>query len=150
MGLVINELYRGGGVTIMREIPFTMIQFALWESLKDSWSRRQRRQGQVTATESAVAGSVAGAIAAGATTPLDVLKTRMMLSRRGGGDGSGERRLGARGLVRRILKEEGVGAFWRGWQARVVWISVGGAVFLGSYQWGWNLLEGRSEWRRDG
>ncbi|RMZ87416.1 hypothetical protein DV736_g5358, partial [Chaetothyriales sp. CBS 134916] len=145
---VVKELYRGGGVTIMREIPFTIIQFSLWESFKRAYSRRQtrlaaREAGVVTATESAVFGSVAGAIAAAATTPLDVLKTRLMLARRGDGDsggGGGDRRQGVVAIVRQIQAHDGLRGFFRGFVPRVGWISTGGAIFLGTYQWAWNRL----------
>lgn len=75
-----REMYRGWGITIMREVPFTAIQFPLWEAMK-AWRRRRTGRGVVTATESGILGSIAGAVAAGLTTPLDVLKTRMMLAK---------------------------------------------------------------------
>ena len=73
------ELYRGWGVTVMREIPFTVIQFPLWEGMK-AWRARQKGR-RANAGESAIAGSISGAVAAAATTPLDVLKTRLMLAK---------------------------------------------------------------------
>ena len=141
---VVRELYRGAGITIIREIPFTILQFSLWEYLKKSYSiyqhkRYKRREGQVTATESAVFGSMAGAVAAGVTTPLDVLKTRIMLQRRE----HGEVRLGGSNVLRvlrQVQQEAGVKGFFRGFGPRVAWISVGGAIFLGTYQWAWNTL----------
>lgn len=48
------------------------------------------------------------------------------------------------GMVARILKEEGSGAFFKGVGPRTMWISIGGAVFLGSYQWASNALGGTS------
>lgn len=117
----------------MREVPFTVIQFPLWEGMK-KWRMRTKGTCNVTAVESGVFGSLAGAVAAGVTTPLDVMKTRLMLAR-----GESER-VGV--VVRRMVREEGVGVFFRGVGLRVVWISVGGAVFLGSYQWGCNALGG--------
>lgn len=125
-----GEMYRGWGVTVMREVPFTVIQFPLWEGMKE-WRRRTEGRQNITAMESAVFGSVAGAVAAGVTTPLDVLKTRMMLARE------------KQGLVRLgmgILRKSGGRAFFRGLGPRVLWISAGGAVFLGSYQWAYNAL----------
>lgn len=74
-----RELYRGWGVTVMREIPFTMIQFPLWEAAKEWQGKRKGRK--ANAAESAVFGSASGAVAAAATTPLDVLKTRLMLAK---------------------------------------------------------------------
>ena len=135
-----RELYRGWSITIMREVPFTVIQFPLWEGLK-SWSlSRSSSSGsgrrQVSAGESAVFGSIAGAIAAGVTTPLDVLKTRLMLARE---------KIPATQMLGQILKESGPSAFFSGIGPRVMWISIGGAVFLGSYQWAINQLGGDEE-----
>lgn len=131
------ELYRGWGITIMREVPFTVIQFPLWEGMK-KWSLARQKPAQnrsqsVSATESALFGSVSGAIAAGLTTPLDVLKTRMMLA---------TGREGAASITARIWREEGGKVFFSGIGPRTMWISIGGAVFLGSYQWASNFLAG--------
>ena len=130
-----KELYRGWGATVVREVPFTVIQFPLWEGMK-TWSLpRRHRDGRadVTAVESAVFGSISGAIAAGLTTPLDVIKTRMML---------GHGREGMRTLTLRIWRQEGGKVFFSGLGPRTLWISIGGAVFLGSYQFVSNLLDG--------
>ncbi|OAX83985.1 hypothetical protein ACJ72_01648 [Emergomyces africanus] len=150
LGLVIRELYRGTSITIAREIPFSVLQFTMWESMKDAYaSRNAGPDGHtipgsgstgVGAAPSALLGSLAGSIAAGLTTPLDVVKTRVMLARRGGSDN-----IRVRDVVRGILKEEGFGAFWRGIGPRVAWIGVGGAVFLGSYQFTSNMLQTRQE-----
>ncbi|KUI73641.1 hypothetical protein VM1G_09492 [Cytospora mali] len=140
-----RELYRGWGITVMREVPFTVIQFPLWEALK-SYSRRRRQQQQqgglgqlakggvsdVSAGESAVYGSLAGGVAAAVTTPLDVIKTRVMLS---------SERKRVWDIVSSIVRQHGVRPFFAGIGPRVMWISIGGAVFLGSYQWVVNALE---------
>ena len=127
-----RELYTGWSVTVMREVPFTVIQFPIWEALKEARRRKTGRE-KVSAWESGLFGSLAGAVAAGATTPLDVLKTRMMLSRQ---------RESAWVMGREILRTSGVGAFFSGLGPRVLWISGGGAIFLGSYQWAYNELGG--------
>lgn len=126
------ELYRGWGVTVMREVPFTVIQFPLWEAMK-SWSseRRGAKAGDVTAMESAVFGSLSGGFAAAVTTPLDVLKTRLMLA---------TTKESAVTVTGRIWREEGGKAFFSGLGPRTMWISIGGAVFLGSYQWASNAM----------
>ena len=129
-----RELYRGWSITIMREVPFTVIQFPLWEALK-----RYRTQGsgrEVSGLEGGLLGSVAGAVAAGITTPLDVLKTRMMLAKE---------KQPMFTMLSAILKESGPRAFFAGIGPRVGWISAGGAIFLGSYQWASNVLGGVEE-----
>ena len=130
-----RELYRGWGITVVREVPFTVIQFPLWEGMKKGSLRRREKSSpsDVTAAESALFGSISGAIAAGLTTPLDVLKTRMMLAKQ---------RESIFSITGRIWKEEGGRVFFSGIGPRTMWISIGGAVFLGSYQWASNLLGG--------
>ena len=129
-GTMYRELYRGWAITVFREVPFTCIQFPLWEALK-KWRCEQRGTQRSSAAESAIFGMVAGAVAAGATTPLDVLKTRMMLA-------TGKVSLNE--VARGVLNDGGVLGLFAGLGPRVGWISVGGAVFLGSYQWAWNQL----------
>jgi solute carrier family 25 (mitochondrial S-adenosylmethionine transporter), member 26 len=130
-----KELYRGWGITIIREVPFTVIQFPLWEALK-RWRRTSTGSDTISGLEGGVLGSLAGAVAAGVTTPLDVLKTRMMLAKE---------RVGMTTMLRSILRESGPGAFFAGLGPRIGWISVGGAIFLGTYQWGSNVLRGGGE-----
>ncbi|KAF2720630.1 mitochondrial carrier [Polychaeton citri CBS 116435] len=139
LGSVWRELYRGWGVTVMREVPFTVIQFPLWEGLK-KWRLSQKTQGlpalaakpkDVSAAESAIFGSMSGAVAAALTTPLDVLKTRMMLA---------EKKESAAEAAAKIWRAGGWKVFFSGVGPRTMWISIGGAVFLGSYQWASNAL----------
>jgi solute carrier family 25 S-adenosylmethionine transporter 26 len=120
---LIKGFYRGWGSTIMREIPFTMIQFPLYEFLKREWSANQGSP--VNPLQGAVCGSIAGGIAAATTTPLDVIKTRIMLN---------EERVSAIHLAKVILREEGFKVFWSGVGPRTMWISAGGAIFLGVYE----------------
>jgi solute carrier family 25 S-adenosylmethionine transporter 26 len=141
---VVRELYRGGGITILREIPFTILQFSLWEYLKSSYSIYQHKE-----YKRALLGSVAAAVAAGFTTPLDVLKTRIMLQRRVHGEARA-RGMQVIGLFSQIRREEGMRGLFRGFGPRVAWISVGGAIFLGTYQWAWNRLSSQAgDNRRD-
>ena len=152
-----RELYRGWGITVLREVPFTVIQFPLWEALR-AWGRERRQRtgaglfgdvvvgvaashhhhhqsaAEVSAAESGLYGSLSGAVAAAITTPLDVLKTRVMLS---------AQRESVLSVVRAILRDHGVRPFFAGIGPRVMWISAGGAIFLGSYQWAVNTLERR-------
>ncbi|XP_005222738.2 mitochondrial S-adenosylmethionine carrier protein isoform X2 [Bos taurus] len=54
----IQGLYRGYKSTVLREIPFSLVQFPLWESLKALWSWRQDRV--VDSWQAAVCGAFAG------------------------------------------------------------------------------------------
>ncbi|KAJ7704977.1 mitochondrial carrier domain-containing protein [Mycena rosella] len=123
--------YRGFGSTIMREIPFTSIQFPLYELLKSRLSRIVQRK-PLYAHEAAVCGSIAGGVAAALTTPLDVLKTRVMLDMR---DPAKEVLPSLAARLKHIYLTEGMPALFAGVVPRTLWISAGGAVFLGVYEW---------------
>ena len=43
-------------------------------------------------------------------------------------------------MLLRITKHEGAGALFKGIGPRVIWISAGGAVFLGAYELGKDFL----------
>ena len=87
--------------------------------------------------EAAIFGSIAGGtkfyvlwvlnlgFAAAVTTPLDVIKTRIMLA-------NGKHSISD--MVSTIIREEGWSTFLRGIGPRVLWISLGGFVFLGVYE----------------
>ncbi|KAF9580831.1 hypothetical protein BGW38_002367 [Lunasporangiospora selenospora] len=126
--------YRGYFSTVVREIPFTCIQFPLYEYMKKSYAAKTFRS-QVDPWEAAICGSIAGGIAAGLTTPLDVVKTRLMLSQRSAaGVNSPNYYSGIIPTFKRILAEEGPRALFSGIGPRVMWISIGGSIFLGVYE----------------
>ncbi len=117
--------YNGYGTTLMREIPFSMIQFPIWEGMK-SLVKEFQNQEPCTPLQSAVFGSLSGGFAAALTTPLDVMKTRIMTSP--------EKYKGLLRTFNLISKEEGTKAFFKGIEPRVMWISIGGFVFFGAYE----------------
>ncbi|CAG7852684.1 S-adenosylmethionine mitochondrial carrier protein AltName: Full=Mitochondrial S-adenosylmethionine transporter; AltName: Full=Solute carrier family 25 member 26 [Serendipita indica DSM 11827] len=134
----IRGFYRGFGPTIMREIPFTSIQFPLYEFLKVRMADvRGKKRGSLLAHEAAVCGSIAGGVAAALTTPLDVLKTRVMLDLR-----EGSKIPSPLSLLANIYRVEGSKALFAGVVPRTLWISAGGAVFLGAYEWTARTLQG--------
>jgi len=74
-------LYRGYLSTVVREVPFSFIQFPIWEFLKKNWSISQRHS--IKPWQSTICGAIAGGMAALITTPLDVAKTKIMLAKKG-------------------------------------------------------------------
>jgi solute carrier family 25 S-adenosylmethionine transporter 26 len=120
-------LYRGYFTTIFREIPFSFIQFPLWEYLKQKWSKHQGHE--VQPWQSSICGAFSGGVAASVTTPLDVAKTRVMLAESGSALAKGHMIY----ALRCIWIERGVKGLFAGVAPRTMWISIGGAVFLGAY-----------------
>ncbi|KAI9227482.1 MAG: S-adenosylmethionine transporter [Piptocephalis tieghemiana] len=121
--------YRGFLTTLLREIPFTCIQFSLYETLKSHY--------QVSSPlPAAWCGSISGVIAAGLTTPLDVLKTRWILL-----ESSGKKsQTTFREMTSHMIRTEGLSVLTRGIFPRMAWIGAGGFVFLGMYEWAKSML----------
>lgn len=120
--------YRGFVSTVIRDIPFSAIQYPIWERLKLLHQMKHKKP--VNAIESAWYGAIAGAIAAFATTPLDVAKSRIMLADRMDKMASNNTAM----AVRAIYTEAGVRGLFAGVVPRVIWISAGAFIFLGSYE----------------
>lgn len=96
-----NGIYKGFSSTIMREIPFSFIQFPLWEYFKLNWTSFTGTE--LNSASVAICGAVAGGIAAAVTTPLDVVKTRVMLS-----EESLQKQPNVLRIARSIYREKGV------------------------------------------
>lgn len=122
---LLNGVYRGYGITIMRDIPFSAIQYPLWQFLK-------------TLTKSdpfvdAAWGSVAGAVSSAITTPLDVVKTRIQLAE---ADKKSEYCESTRNPIkiwRDLYREYGIPGVFSGFIPRVLWTTIGGFIYFGTY-----------------
>lgn len=98
-------VYRGFGSTIMREVPFSVIQFPTLEFCKSYYRKNFKNNIPLESWEVAVCGSIAGGFSAAVTTPLDVVKTRIMLAdRKDVKSGS----LTFSKTFKKVLKKEGV------------------------------------------
>ena len=121
-------LYRGYWSTVSRDMPFSLIQFPIWEYLKKTWSLNANRD--VLPVESAVCGAIAGGIAATLTTPLDVVKTRIMLAHRS----TEPSNLKISRVLQDVYSESGLRGLYAGVGPRVLWITLGGFIFFGTYE----------------
>lgn len=74
-------------------------------------------------------GLIAGGVSAFITTPLDVMKTRIMLS----ADLPTAQRRGILATFRQ-LQSEGMRKMFAGAVPRTMWISLGGAVWFGAFE----------------
>ncbi|KAL1790864.1 S-adenosylmethionine mitochondrial carrier protein isoform X1 [Sigmodon hispidus] len=130
----VQGLYRGYKSTVLREIPFSLVQFPLWESLKALWS--WRRGHVVDSWQSAVCGAFAGGFAAAVTTPLDVAKTRIMLAKAGSSTAVGN----VLSAMHSVWRSQGLAGLFAGIFPRMAAISMGGFIFLGAYDQTRSLL----------
>lgn len=79
-------LFRGYAALVARNLPFTALHFPLYEHLKAGIHANRKAKGIAKGTMlekalvTAVSAGSAGSIAAVVTTPIDVVKTRIMLA----------------------------------------------------------------------
>lgn len=124
----VRGFYRGYWNTLMREIPFSLIQYPLWELFKSIYSWEQGYP--VWAWQSSICGAVSGGFGAAVTTPLDVAKTRVMLAPKD----SLYTQASVTQVIILIKSQEGFAGLFAGVTMRTTWISLGGAVFFGFYE----------------
>lgn len=129
-------LYRGYQATLLRNVPSTMIRFALYEEVKCFMQAMRRRDdahdGVSTerpdlAVDLVSAGAVAGALASAITTPMDVIKTRFAT----GAFPSQTSLLSAFG---NIVREHGVSGLFVGIRPRILWSALFAAIGFSSYE----------------
>ncbi|KAI1430704.1 mitochondrial carrier domain-containing protein [Xylaria sp. CBS 124048] len=154
-----RKLLSGYTALVARNLPFTAIQFPIFEFARaELWRRRRRRSGPreergllETGVVTGISAGLAGSFAALITTPMDVVKTRMMLSA-GSNDGhsigqaahdrtgsarsepSENHRRGGLAVARQVIAEGGILGLFRGAVLRSVWTAVGSGLYLGMYE----------------
>lgn len=147
--------YVGLGSVLLREIPFDGIQFVLWERSKTCILLQPFYEDKKSyVATSAITGGLAGkalmfvnmlcicklknilktlfntqvgGIAGILTTPIDVIKTRMMTQDKIVYKNSIS-------CMRALIKEEGCGVLCRGMGFRAVWLTLSGLLFFGSLE----------------
>ncbi|KAI6120762.1 mitochondrial carrier domain-containing protein [Pisolithus croceorrhizus] len=101
--------------TLMMSVPFTAAQFTVYEQVK----RLLNPRGEYSPSSHVIAGALAGGVAAGVTTPLDVAKT--LLQTRGTSQDSELRRVrGMWDAFRIVWTRDGVKGFFRGMSPRML------------------------------
>ncbi|KAG0348996.1 mitochondrial aspartate-glutamate transporter agc1 [Podila humilis] len=124
--LGIVGLYKGASACLLRDIPFSAIYFPVYAHLKKDLFK-EGPDHRLTIGELLMAGAIAGMPAAYFTTPADVIKTRLQVEAKKGQStysGIGD-------AARKIYKEEGFRAFFKGGPAR---------IFRSSPQFGTTLM----------
>ncbi|KAJ2141452.1 mitochondrial aspartate-glutamate transporter agc1 [Coemansia sp. RSA 1287] len=111
LGLV--GLYKGASACLLRDVPFSAIYFTCYSHLKKDVFREGERQ--LGMLDLLLAGAIAGMPAAYLTTPADVIKTRLQVVAKQGETVY----TGLTDAARKIYKEEGFKAFFKGGPARI-------------------------------
>ncbi|MEQ2254961.1 hypothetical protein ILYODFUR_008973, partial [Ilyodon furcidens] len=120
-------LYKGAKACFLRDIPFSAIYFPAYAHIKTQLADEQGRLGPL---QLLTAGAIAGIPAASLVTPADVIKTRLQVAARAGQTTYS----GVVDCFRKILREEGFSALWKGAGARMCRSSPQFGVTLVTYE----------------
>ncbi|XP_033994035.1 calcium-binding mitochondrial carrier protein SCaMC-1-like [Trematomus bernacchii] len=120
----LSSLWRGNGTNVLKIAPETAIKFMAYEQYKKLLSS----EGQKIATHKRfVAGSLAGATAQTSIYPMEVLKTRLTLGKTGQYTGMFD-------CAKKILRKEGIMAFYKGYVPNLVGIIPYAGIDLAVYE----------------
>lgn len=123
--------YQGYPAAIARDIPFRAIQLTLYERFRTMYLSRRPGGGTLLAPwENLLIGALSGTLTAMATTPLDVVRTRMM------SQGSGAQALykNAFDCAAKTVSREGPAALFKGLVPRALLLGPSSAVFFLAYE----------------
>ncbi|CAM9115415.1 unnamed protein product [Chrysoparadoxa australica] len=127
----VQGLYRGYFACLKRNIPSAVLRFTLYEEFKVHLGDGKPLQ---SSPKLLIAGALAGAIASGLTTPLDVLKTQVSTGRLPGDLGT------IRGLTT-IAQKSGWKSLYAGVQPRIVMSAMFTAIGFSSFDFFKHMLD---------
>lgn len=125
----IRGLYTGYRATLLRDVPYTMLEFGLYTQYKRLLRTIVKRP-KLRPQEEWVMGGLAGGCTGFLTTPLDLAKTRLMTQ----SSAAAARYTGVLDVLSRTARTEGVSGLFRGSSARVAWLVPFTAVFFGVHE----------------
>ncbi|KAE9376750.1 mitochondrial carrier [Stipitochalara longipes BDJ] len=169
-----SQLWRGYTALAARNLPFTAMQFPMFEHLKESIKDYRKKSETFTGTLmetaliTAISAGTAGSLAAVITTPVDVVKTRIMLSaanesskavaqkevEKAQKQGQSLDKLASKkgvtkksGLTvaREVMRESGMKGLFRAATLRAAWTALGSGLYLGAYESGRIWLGGQHQ-----
>eukprot|EP00981_Chlorochromonas_danica_P015897 scaffold14723_cov282-Ochromonas_danica.AAC.7 len=131
----VRGLYVGYKATLVRDVPYTMLELGLYENLKSIFRRFVKRE-TLTTKEELIAAAITGGFTAIVTTPLDLIKTRLMMQTSAGGKYSG-----VFDALSCIYQEGGLLGLFVGCMARITWLLPFTIIYLGVYEFAKRWVE---------
>lgn len=137
-----GALWRGYGENIAYAYPADALKFVIYETLTQARQTTKvatEKRRKVPPLEGAIAGALATCIAQVITTPLDLVRNRVMAQTTVGSEelensGTNRRKTSYVDALVEIAQKEGVPALWTGTLPRVGKAIISGAVQFGSYE----------------
>uniref|UniRef100_A0A8P0P306 Mitochondrial adenyl nucleotide antiporter SLC25A24 n=2 Tax=Canis lupus familiaris TaxID=9615 RepID=A0A8P0P306_CANLF len=120
----IRSLWRGNGTNVIKIAPETAIKFWVYEQYKKLLTEEGQKVGTF---KRFVSGSLAGATAQTIIYPMEVVKTRLAI-------GKTRQYSGIFDCAKKILKHEGMGAFYKGYVPNLLGIIPYAGIDLAVYE----------------
>lgn len=115
--------YAGYDAVLLRDIPYTVLELGLYDVFKRMF---HKKPSQLKVWQEIVAAAAAGDITGYTTTPLDTIKTKLMVDSYDSG---------FLDCFLTTVDQHGIGAVFAGGMARIVWILPFTMVYLPLYEW---------------
>ena len=122
---ILRNPYRGFGWTFLREVPFCLLFFPTFHSLKSTLKYSMNYEPEVESfSVSLLSGMIAGGTCGALVTPADLIRTRLQANNLQVASTSASTTTSVTATssaiyaVRDIVHREGVKGLYRGWQAR--------------------------------
>ena len=126
-----SAFYQGYTAALGRDLPFRAVQLAMYERARVLYARQiKKRPEDLSSMENLLVGAFCGTLTAALTTPLDVLRTRMMSQVAG----KGALYTSTMDCFAKTVTQEGIGALFKGVGARCLLIGPSSAVFFLAYE----------------
>lgn len=143
-------LYRGLVPTILRDVPFSAIYWAGYETLK----RKMNASFEPTFSQSFVCGGIAGSFAAIITLPFDVVKTHRQIELGqtllpSASSTQSRQRKSTAFIIRNLYNQRGIKGLFSGLSPRLIKVAPACAIMISSYEWGKAFFR-RYNMQRDG
>lgn len=129
----LRGFYTGYGATLMRDIPYSMLEFGLFAQFKRLLRTAVQRP-RLTAKEEWAMGGLAGGFTGLLTTPLDLAKTRLMTQHLTTSTQAAATTATYRGIgdvFTKVIQTDGAQGLFRGAPARVTWLIPFTAIYFG-------------------
>ncbi|KAK4530995.1 hypothetical protein CCYA_CCYA06G1852 [Cyanidiococcus yangmingshanensis] len=120
-----GALWTGYGSNLLRNLPFDALEFGTFEQMKRI-AQRVRGRERLSEWELLLLGMSAGGLVGALTTPLDVVRTRMLVS----GTRPGLPAASLWEAIQSLLVEGGAPALFRGMMPRATWEAASSGVFF--------------------
>ena len=120
-----NGLYIGYRATVFRNIPSAALRFTFYEELK-RYINRNGNNDDGNTWKLYIAGAMAGAMASGIMTPMDLIKTKLSTGTCPVNE--------VQGCIQYVIEQNGITALWTGAGSRMISSALFSAIGFGTFE----------------